>query len=286
MQTNNIAILMATYNGEKYLREQIDSLFAQTCQDWHLYVHDDGSSDGTVAILKEYEEKNPSRITLMEYPSQGGACKNFLSMLERVEAPYYMFTDQDDVWMPEKIDLEYEKLKLLEEETGKKPIVVYSDLMVTDSQLHTISPSLWLIAGIYPDLVKSFDEMAANTLMSGCTMIFNHSVKQIMPPYTDKITMHDAWIACCVAKNNGVLYPIKRPTIYYRQHSSNTLGAQDIRNPTLRQRLMRFTTSYSRNKRHYLMLRELSYGSIFKYIYYKLAYRKKIRIQNSQNNQS
>ena len=74
MQTEKIAILMATYNGEKYLREQIDSLFAQTCQDWHLYVHDDGSKDGTIAILREYAEKNPQNITLMDYPSQGGAC--------------------------------------------------------------------------------------------------------------------------------------------------------------------------------------------------------------------
>lgn len=277
MHTNNIAILMATYNGEKYLREQIDSLFEQTYQDWHLYVHDDGSKDDTVSIVREYIAKYPQKVTLMDYPSQGGACKNFLSMLERVEAPYYMFCDQDDVWLPEKIMVEYVKLKSLEEETGKKPIVVYSDLMVTDAQLHTISPSLWLIAGIYPDFVKTFDEMAANTLMSGCTMIFNHSVKQIMPPYTDKITMHDAWIACCVAKHNGILQPIKQPMIYYRQHSSNTLGAQDVRNPTLWQRLIRFTTSYSRNKQHYLMLRELSYGSIFKYLRYKLAYRKKIR---------
>lgn len=280
MNTENvrIAILMATYNGEKFLREQIDSLFTQTYQDWHLYVHDDGSTDSTISIVKEYIDNHPGRITLMDYPSQGGACKNFLSMLDRVDAPYYMFCDQDDVWLPEKIEREYSEIRELERrEVSLKPIVVYSNLIVTDSDLNIISPSLWEIAGIYPEFVNSFGEMAANTLMSGCTMIFNHSVKQIMPPYTDKITMHDAWIACCVTKNNGVLYPIKQPTIYYRQHSSNALGAQDIRNPTLRQRLMRFTTSYSRNRRHYLMLRELSYGSIFKYIYYKLVYRKKIR---------
>ena len=280
MNTENvrIAILMATYNGEKFLREQIDSLFTQTYQDWHLYVHDDGSTDSTISIVKEYIDNHPGRITLMDYPSQGGACKNFLSMLDRVDAPYYMFCDQDDVWLPEKIEREYSEIRELERrEVSLKPIVVYSNLIVTDSDLNIISPSLWEIAGIYPEFVNSFGEMAANTLMSGCTMIFNHSVKQIMPPYTDKITMHDAWIACCVTKNNGVLYPIKQPTIYYRQHSSNALGAQDIRNPTLRQRLMRFTTSYSRNRRHYLMLRELSYGSIFKSIYYKLVYRKKIR---------
>ena len=103
MTNNSIAILMATYNGETYLKEQIDSLLAQTCQDWHLYVHDDGSKDGTVAIVKGYAEQYPEKVTLLDYPPQGGPCKNFLSMMEKVEAPYYMFCDQDDVWMPEKL---------------------------------------------------------------------------------------------------------------------------------------------------------------------------------------
>ena len=183
MNTENvrIAILMATYNGEKFLREQIDSLFTQTYQDWHLYVHDDGSTDSTISIVKEYIDNHPGRITLMDYPSQGGACKNFLSMLDRVDAPYYMFCDQDDVWLPEKIEREYSEIRELERrEVSLKPIVVYSNLIVTDSDLNIISPSLWEIAGIYPEFVNSFGEMAANTLMSGCTMIFNHSVKQIM----------------------------------------------------------------------------------------------------------
>jgi glycosyltransferase involved in cell wall biosynthesis len=274
---SEIAILMATYNGEKYLGEQIDSILAQTYHDWHLYIHDDGSKDGTLSIIQEYVLNHPDKITLLDYPSQGGACKNFLSLLERVEAPYYMFCDQDDVWLPEKIEKKYAKIRELEKENHHTPIVVYSDLIVTDSNLNTISPSLWNIAGIYPEFVKSFDEMAANTLMSGCAMLFNHDAKITVPPIKENITMHDAWIACCVAKQNGILYPIKQPTIFYRQHSANALGAQDVRNPTLIKRIRRFSTSYKRNKEHYLMLRNLSYGSIFKYIRYKLAYRVKIK---------
>ena len=97
---NRIAILMATYNGAKYLREQIDSLLAQTCQDWHLFIHDDGSSDDTMSIVNQYIETHPDKITILDYPSQGGACKNFLSMLEQVDSSYYTFCDQDDVWLP------------------------------------------------------------------------------------------------------------------------------------------------------------------------------------------
>lgn len=110
---NTIAILMATYNGEKYLGEQIESILAQTYKDWHLYIHDDGSKDNTVTILKEFVAKHSQQITLLEYSSQGGACRNFLSMLERVDAPYYMFSDQDDVWLNEKIEIEYKKIKEL-----------------------------------------------------------------------------------------------------------------------------------------------------------------------------
>ena len=72
MTNNNIAILMATYNGERYLKEQINSLLAQTYQDWHLYVHDDGSADNTVTIVKDYAKHYPDKVTLLEYPSQGG----------------------------------------------------------------------------------------------------------------------------------------------------------------------------------------------------------------------
>ena len=83
--TNNIAILMATYNGEKYLREQIDSIVSQSSNLWHLYIHDDGSTDGTIKLLNDYANRYPERITIMDYPSQGGALQNFMSLLEKVE---------------------------------------------------------------------------------------------------------------------------------------------------------------------------------------------------------
>lgn len=268
---------MATYNGEKYLQEQIDSLLSQTYTDWHLYIHDDGSKDNTSAIIKEYAEKHSKKVTILDYPSQHCAWRNFLSMLKEVESNYYMFCDQDDVWLPEKIETEYKAMKMVEDEKGKnKPIVIYSDLIVTDSQLNTLSPSLWKIAGIYPQLIHSFNDMAANTVISGCTTLFNNDAKSVSCHYTDNVTMHDAWLACCVMKHGGLLHPTERPTMLYRQHGSNTLGAQDVRHPTFKQRIIRYLTSYDRNKRHYMMLHDLSYGSVFKYIWYRGINRIKI----------
>ena len=91
---------MATYNGKKFLGEQIDSILSQSSRLWHLYIHDDGSTDGTVELLNDYANKYPEQITIMNYPSQGGALQNFTSLLEQVEADHYMFSDPDDVWNP------------------------------------------------------------------------------------------------------------------------------------------------------------------------------------------
>ena len=116
-----IAILMATYNGKDYIGEQIDSLLAQSFTNWHLYIHDDGSTDGTDKVIHQYENRYPQHISILNYPSQGGACGNFLSMLENVSADYYMFCDQDDVWLPEKIERTFERMKTAEQQHANLP---------------------------------------------------------------------------------------------------------------------------------------------------------------------
>jgi rhamnosyltransferase len=112
-----IAILLASYNGEKYIKEQIDSILGQmdrVPEKCVLYIHDDGSKDGTYEILSEYVRQNPDRVKILEGSPQGGSTKNFMYMLGAVEADYYMFSDQDDVWLPEKIEREYEEIRKLE----------------------------------------------------------------------------------------------------------------------------------------------------------------------------
>lgn len=273
-KTNNtIAILMATYNGETYLREQIDSILGQTYQDWHLYIHDDGSTDNTLNICKEFEAKYSSQITILDYPKQGGACWNFFSMLERVEAQYYMFSDQDDVWCNKKIESEMEQMYV--SETDKRtPVIVFTDLKVVDSQLHQISESFTRFSCIFPTFLNaSFNHLGAANMITGCTMLFNDAAKTcIQRPFTHA-TMHDAWIALCVKKVGGVISFISEPFVFYRQHNDNQVGASDVSSHGFIYRVKNIKELYRNNKEHFLMLKNLGYGSVFKYLYYKIKYK-------------
>ena len=261
ISNNCIAILLATYNGETYLKEQIDSLLAQTYQDWHLYVHDDGSTDGTVAIIKGYTEQYPDKVTLLDYPSQGGPCKNFLR--------------------PEKISLSIQEMKRLEEVHPQKPIVVFSDLHVVDEHLNITYDSMWRYTGIHPQYIKTFADTGGHTsIATGCTMLFNKLSKTCCSHYSpEKAIMHDCWVCLCTLRDGGIVYGISKQLVLYRQHGNNCLGAAETKAPdvNIRYRIINIDKVYRSNRNYYVMLRSLGYGSILKYLYYKVMYKKRIR---------
>ena len=278
--TSQIAILLATYNGERYLKEQLDSLFSQTCQDWHLYVHDDGSKDGTVAILNSFASAHPGKMTILDYPPTGGPCSNFLSMLNRVEAHYYMFCDQDDVWMSRKIELSIYELHQIERKHPQKGIVIYTDLLIVDENLAPLSASMWEHAGIYPQYTRTFADSGGHTaIATGCTMMFNNEAKKCCGFPAGKALMHDIWVCLCVLKCGGVLKGIEDKTVLYRQHGNNTLGATETKAADigLRYRLLNIRKVFRSNRLYYTMLSSLGYGSVLKYLYSKVKYKMRIR---------
>ena len=277
-----IAILMATYNGEKYLNEQIDSILAQTYQGWHLYIHDDGSTDHTVEMIKEYASQYPRQITLLDYPSQGGACLNFMSMLERVDVPYYMFCDQDDVWLPEKIETEYFKIKEIEKKEPETPIIVNTDLTVVDENLKCTSPSFWKLSGINTHFLKKYVDYAANNAVTGCAMLFNKAVKQVIKhPYKEAL-MHDSWITLSVAAANGIVYYIPQQLVLYRQHGRNTLGVRDVKELTWKYRLKNALFMFRKNQAHYRQMNAIYPISLTNYIIAKIRY--KYSLHTTQKN--
>ncbi|MBR0048483.1 MAG: glycosyltransferase family 2 protein [Prevotella sp.] len=270
-----IAILLATYNGKQYLCEQIESLLRQTSKDWTLYIHDDGSTDGTSELLHDYALRYQN-IVVLDYESQHGAKDNFLSLLQRVDAEYYMFCDQDDVWIPEKVALSINEIKLQEKAYANTPLIVYTDLHVADAQLNITHPSFWKEICLHPEFVTSFDEIAASTAATGCAMILNSLAKAVTIIPAPKATMHDAWITACVLSKGGRICPLHRQTVYYRQHGDNCVGAEDLNHLSLTYRIKNLREMQLKNWRNYQMLRSLGYGSLLKFMRYKLLYNKRI----------
>ena len=225
--TDKIAILMATYNGEKYICQQIDSILSQTCKDWELYIHDDGSTDNTIAAVESYVEKYPDKIHLIDGKSTGGAKYNFFYLFGQVEAPYYMTCDQDDVWLDKKIELTYDKMLTIENKADV-PCLVYTELRVVDSELNTIADTM---SG-YQSLdchKRTINQFILQNSVTGCTMMVNMALRDKMLHITDidNTIMHDWW-AALVAAQFGKTAFIDEPTILYRQHGDNSLGALGI----------------------------------------------------------
>ena len=165
VEKGKIAILLATYNGERYLRELLESLIGQSLQNFCCFVHDDGSKDETVKILEDYCSRYPQRFVMVEGESTGGAKSNFMYLMNQVQADYYMFCDQDDVWLPEKVKMSYD---LIEKQKMDIPTVVYTDLKIVNSNLNLIDSSYYHYTGKNPSRNSLIDLLKCNVTV-GCT---------------------------------------------------------------------------------------------------------------------
>lgn len=229
----NIAIAMATFNGEKYLAAQIESILSQSYSDWVLFIHDDGSSDNTIAIIEQYAVKYPKKIISIEdntlFSSHGGAMSNFFGILEWIRKndpafSYFMLCDQDDWWLPNKIAEEVKAIKRIEE-SGAIPAVVHSDVMITDESLTILSDSFYTYAGLEPTK-SNLSSLVMDNVFIGCTMLWNKKLNDILDFFPEHALMHDWWIGLSSAVVGKVGY-ICCPLMYYRQHGNNTVGAKE-----------------------------------------------------------
>lgn len=219
-----VEILMATWNGQEFIDEQLSSLFAQTFQDFQLIVRDDGSSDSTLDIVEQYRNRYSDRVVIRKNPSRQGPCRTFSLLVEESGSPYIAFCDQDDVWRPDKLELSVSAMKAVEAEHGSgTPVLVFSDLTIVDNNLRVMAPSLWKLGHINPDRA-SLGAMLVQNLVSGCTALANRSLILKASPIPKGATMHDTWLGL-TAVVFGVLQPLHETTVQYRQHGENTVGA-------------------------------------------------------------
>ena len=224
-----IEILMTAYNGEKFIREQIDSILNQSDTYWHLTISDDGSTDNTPEIIDEYVQKHPDKIRRHCSGCRfGNARDHFFHLMEQCKEEYMLFCDQDDVWFPEKVGTLRKALLDATEEYGREtPILVFSDQTVVDEKLNSIADSLMLYERRYK---SGFDyrKILFQNVITGCTMGINKALAILAGSCIDttQTIMHDWWIGATAAKFGKVIYIDERLSSY-RQHGDNSVGAKD-----------------------------------------------------------
>ena len=224
-----VAILMATYNGERYLREQLDSIIGQHHQNWILVVSDDGSADNTRNLVEQYQARlGRARVCLLDGPRQGFA-SNFLSLCceQAIEADYFAFCDQDDVWQPHHLK---QALLQLSESPSNLPALYCGRTNLTDEQgvPYGSSPLFSKAACFRNALVQS--------IAGGNTMVFNAPARQLVQSAGRvNIVSHDWWLYMLISGAGGRVFYSPEATVNYRQHGGNLVGA----NTGLRNRLHR-----------------------------------------------
>lgn len=230
MQGKPIEILMATYNGAPYLREQIDSILRQTDRNWHLTISDDGSTDGTDAIIDGYVQRDPDRICRVVSGRRfGGARSHFFWLTAQCDADYMAFSDQDDVWYDGKLEALRRSMLEAEARRGREtPLLVFSDQTVTDDQLRTLSPSLMRYQKQY---FGRFDyrSILMQNVVTGGAMMINRPLAALALQCADasQTIMHDWWMAAVAARFGEIAY-IDESLGAYRQHGDNSVGAKDV----------------------------------------------------------
>jgi glycosyltransferase involved in cell wall biosynthesis len=218
-----ISVVVATYNGAKYLAAQLDSIFNQTYSNLEVIVCDDLSTDDTTQILREYEVKHGLRYFVNE--ARQGVVKNFERAISKAKGGYIALSDQDDVWLPQKLERSLQRLQQLEA-TGSagEPALVFSDLTVVDENLRQLSPSYWHYMQLNPDNTK-LNRILVENVVTGCTAFMNRATVNLALPIPRAAIMHDVWFLL-VASSFGQVAYLPEPTVLYRQHSQNVVGAR------------------------------------------------------------
>jgi len=222
-----VEVILSTYNGAENVSAQIDSILNQTYKTWRLIIRDDRSSDQTPDLIKQYGKKNPEKIFIeINDGCRAGASAGFGKLLDQSSSDYVMFCDQDDIWLPDKIEITLKEMLTVETRVGKDtPVLVHTDLKVADKNLNIISDSFWRYQNICPEYREKLHHLLNQNVVTGCTVMINRRLRNLACPIPQGAMMHDWWIAL-VAAAFGNISHIAQPTVLYRQHGNNAVGAK------------------------------------------------------------
>lgn len=216
-----IDILLASYNGEKYIAEQISSLLRQNYDDFNLLIRDDGSTDRTTQIVRRFA-KSDKRIEIIEKSDRNrGVSNNFHALLEKSSAEYAMFCDQDDVWLPEKLERTIFLMKRFEQKYPEMPLLIHSNKFISDKNLYIVGLQHRKVVHI------TSEKILAENCVTGATIMVNRRLKNLLLLSPEFAVLYD-WKAALTAHFCGKIGYISQPLSIYRQHSDNLVGINGI----------------------------------------------------------
>lgn len=249
MMKKSVAVLLSTYNGEKYLKAQIESILSQTGVNVKLYIRDDGSVDDTLDILDRYSANTNVCILNSESDENLGPAMSFMKLIDEISGTeeYYAFADQDDVWKKEKLS---RAVKMLG--SAKRPKLYASNQTLVDSEMNSLGSRY--DKRVPTDLFNIIDK----NYLAGCTMVMTKALFQKIkdnrqPTELIKSRMHDTWVASVAACIGSIIYD-EESYIYYRQHDDNVVGAKES---GLGEKIFGKLTSSNKEDYHTVFAKEL-----------------------------
>ena len=225
--SGSVDILLATYNGARHLPAQLASIEAQTHRNWRLIVRDDGSNDDSVGIIRAWAARMDRPVIVYEDGERKvGPAQSFGRLLERSDAPFFAFCDQDDVWHHDKLRLLLDAIRSV----GGAVALAHSDLAVVNEDLELIEPSFWRQQATNESLrhgaPSDRSPLFVQNPVTGCAMLGNAGLREAMLPIPKDVAMHDWW-AALTAAFRGRIVPVDEALVQYRQHAHNSVGARD-----------------------------------------------------------
>jgi glycosyltransferase involved in cell wall biosynthesis len=217
-----VAILLCTYNGSKFLAEQLDSLESQTHQNWVVIASDDGSTDQTIKILRQYQAKWPAGKLLIRSGPQKGFCRNFLSLAcdSEIKADYYAFCDQDDVWLPAKLEVALSNI--ITNQVDNVPYLYCGRTKYVNENLNPCGMSPLFV---FP---PSFRNALVQSIAAGNTMVFNIATKRLIEKVgVVDVPSHDWWLYQLISGVEGQVFYDCEPQLLYRQHEFALVGGNN-----------------------------------------------------------
>lgn len=264
-----IDILLSTYNGEKFLCQQIESIISQTYKDWFLTIRDDGSTDDTLNIIESFTSLYPDKIKLVDKGSPNlGPSKSFERLLHFAKHEYIMFCDQDDVWLDSKIDITLKTMQQFENESKDTPLLVCTDVTCISTEGEVLYNSFFKSRKFLDVALKNDNTFLAMNIVQGCTMMINAVCLKYILPFPNGYG-HDAYIGA-VINHFGKVFYLHKQTMLYRQHLNNVYGAPSVNELYFLDKIKHFFKILSDAQKNYNQLPFKT--SKWKWIVYKIYF--------------